>query len=235
MTIVLVTTMGAVGQLADPAVFEALRRDPQALAAGEWWRIATPLLVLDGIPWLHYASDTLVLVVVGSTLEWHAGALRWSILFIAGALAGQLLGYAWQPTGAGASVGICGLVGGLAVVQFADRRVHFVSSLFAVGLIGALASAAVVTNLGGSGVIGGIIVVIACVMLINVIVLMHRASVAPRRAVSYVLAVVAVGALVLLGAQDNHGAALLAGAVVGFSLFGVGSGRAERVTEDAVA
>lgn len=220
LVVVLATTIGAVAQLADPGVLEALRRDPDALANGEWWRIVSPLFVLDGTLWLHYVADTAVLVVVGATLEWEVGALRWALLFIAGGLAGQALGYRWDPRGAGASVGICGLVGGLAVVQVVDRRLHLVASLFCVGLVAALASAVVVSMLGGEGAMASITVVVACAVLINVLMLSHRRSADPRTSARLVAGVVVVGALVLVWQQDVHGAALLAGLGVGTLLFG---------------
>lgn len=226
LVVVLATTIGAAAQLADAGVFDAMRRDPDALANGEWWRIVSPLFVLDGTPWLHYAADTAVLIVVGATLEWEVGALRWALLFAAGALAGQALGYAWDPDGAGVSVAICGLVGGLAVVQVVDRRLHLVAGLFCVGLVMALASAVVVGMLGGDGVMASITVVVACAVLINVLMLSHRRSADSRTNVWLVAGVVVVGALVLVWQQDIHGGALLAGLGLGVLLFG-----ARRATE----
>ena len=219
LAVVLATTIGAAAQLVEPGVLEALRRDPDALAAGEWWRIVSPLLVLDGNPWLHYAADTLVLVVVGSTLEREVGPMRWAVLFAAGALVGQLFGYAWDPTGAGASVAICGLVGGLVVVQLMDHKLHLVASLFCVGLVAALASAAVMTSLNTHGVVASVVVIIICAILINVVMLLHRRSTDPGFTLWYVAAVVSIGALVLVTQQDIHGAALLAGLAVGVLLF----------------
>ncbi len=226
--VLLATTAGAVAQLVDPAVLGALRRDPEALAAGEWWRIASPLVVLDGNPWLHYAADTVVLVVVGSTLERDVGRLRWALLFAVGALVGQLFGYVWEPTGAGASVGICGLVGGLAIVQLVDRRLHLVASLFSVALVSALASIPVVTSVAGDGVVAGILVVAICSVLINVMMLLRRRSADPQLALSYVVLVVTGGAVVLLASHDNHGAALLAGLATGVALFGRRTGQDRR-------
>jgi hypothetical protein len=179
--------------------------------------------VLDGNPWLHYAADTAVLLVVGSALERAVGALRWAVLFAAGAAVGQLFGYAWDPDGAGASVGICGLIGGLVVVQLAGRRLHLVASLFCVGLVGALAAVAVVTSLGRHGAIAGIVVVLVCAVLVNVLVVRRRAA-DPAVALWYTGGVVAVGAIVLLALRDIHGAALLAGLGAGVLLFGSRAG-----------
>ena len=103
-----------------------------------------------------------------------------------------------------------------------------VASLFCIGLVAALASATVITALGGDGVIASIGVVVICAILINVLMLMYRRSADPRFAVTYVLAVVTGGALVLLASLDNHGAALLAGIAVGVVLFGWRSSRPSR-------
>jgi hypothetical protein len=60
--------------------------------------------------------------VVGFLVERSFGAGRWLILYLTGALAGELAGAAWQSEGAGSSVAICGLLGGLAVWLLWRRR-----------------------------------------------------------------------------------------------------------------
>lgn len=54
LAVLVITGIGTALQLMFPGVFPALRRDPAALKAGEWWRLVTPLLVNDGNPLLHY-------------------------------------------------------------------------------------------------------------------------------------------------------------------------------------
>ena len=45
MVIVLITSIVTIFQFFQPEVLNILRRDPERLASGEWWRIITPLLV----------------------------------------------------------------------------------------------------------------------------------------------------------------------------------------------
>src|SRR5699024_10434662 len=72
-TIVLLTTAAtSCAQLLYHPVFYALHRDPDALAAGEWWRVATWMFVQDG--WLAGTVVNLVaLSVVGTVFEWMFG------------------------------------------------------------------------------------------------------------------------------------------------------------------
>lgn len=101
-------------QLADPRVLDALRRSPERLAAGEWWRLVTPLLVHADGP-RQMVVNAAALLTLGPLIEWRTGARAWLALYAVAALAGELSGYAWDPYGAGASVGICGLLAALAV------------------------------------------------------------------------------------------------------------------------
>ena len=106
-------------QTIDPELLDALRRDPAALADGQWWRVATPLLVQEAGP-----LSALILIIflgwLGTTLEPVIGSLAVAALLLVGAVTGELGGYAWHPFGAGSSVAIAGLVGALPIL-FAER------------------------------------------------------------------------------------------------------------------
>lgn len=121
LSIVIITSIGATLQLIFPGVLSALRRDPAALAAGQWWRILSPLVVLDGNVYLHFAYDTAGFILVGVAVKRLLGPARWLVLFFGAALAGEIAGYAWDPYGAGASVGLCGLIGGIGVIPNSDE------------------------------------------------------------------------------------------------------------------
>jgi membrane associated rhomboid family serine protease len=99
-----------------PALLQALRRSPGALARGELWRLLSPILVQTG-GWVQMAVNGVGLAVFGVLAEWTLARRRWCGLYLAGALAGELAGFAWDPTNAGSSVAICGLVGGLAAAM----------------------------------------------------------------------------------------------------------------------
>jgi membrane associated rhomboid family serine protease len=72
-SLVLGVTIVATGlQMIYAEVLSALRRDPHALAAGEWWRLFTPLFVhSDG--WAQIITNLM--------------ALRWSARWSSGCLA----------------------------------------------------------------------------------------------------------------------------------------------------
>ncbi len=222
---ILITAIGAIAQLLDPDVLAALRRDPAALASGEWWRIASPLLGLDGNTWIHFATDAAGLLLVGAVVELRLGRLRWLALFMAGAIAGEIAGYAWDPTGAGASIALMGLVGGLVVTQALDRHVRLAASIFTLGMVGILGTVAALATLDASDTAGIVVGVIVVSVLINVLLVSRRRAHDPRFAPYFVAVVVVAGGLVLLASGDIHGAALLAGLATTVALTYSGSRR----------
>jgi membrane associated rhomboid family serine protease len=223
LVVLICTAIGALLQVMSPAILSALRRDPRALAAGEWWRILSPLLVLDGNIWWHFAYDSLGLILVGVAVERWLGPVRWLILFLAGALAGEVAGYAWDPYGAGASIGLCGLIGGLVIWQIRHRQLHLIASIYAVGLAAALASEAIGAALISNTTIGIVAAGALSALLINLLLLLRRRSPDPQASAYYVGGVVMLGALVLTVLRDIHGVALLMGIGVAALLIGAAS------------
>lgn len=208
--IISVTAVGAAAQLSNPQVFYALRRDPDALAAGQWWRAFSSLVVLDGEVWSHFMLDTLGLVLVGVVVERLIGGRRWFVLFVAGALAGQIAGYAWDPYGAGASSALCGLIGGLVIWQIRRHDLRFIASIYAVGLVSALATQAVMTAVASDSRVSIVVSAIVTWLLINALLLLRRRNTSVTASAYYVGAVILLGA-VLVVQRDIHGVALLAG------------------------
>ncbi len=218
ITAIVITAIGAIAQVLDPDVLAALRRDPAALPAGEWWRIASPLLVLDGNTWIHFATDAVGLLLVGSVVERRLGRLRWFALFMAGAIAGEIAGYVWDPTGAGASIALMGLVGGLVVTQALDRHVRLAASIFTIGMVGILGTVAALAKRDAIATAGVVVGVIVVSVLINVLLLSRQRAGDPQFAPYFVAGVVVAGALILFASGDNHGAALLAGLATAVAL-----------------
>ncbi len=104
-----------VGWFVSPAIVSALQRNPAALAAGEWWRLITPLFVHpDG--WSQIIVDFAGIAIVGPIVERRFGSARWLALYFVAGLSAEIISYAWEPSGAGSSIALCGLIGGL----FAD-------------------------------------------------------------------------------------------------------------------
>lgn len=101
-------------QFVFPEILAALRRNPEALRAGEWWRMITPLFV-HASAWPGIVFNFTAIAFVGTIVERIYGSRLWLIFYFAGGLTGEIAGYAWKPHGAGASVGGAGLLGALAL------------------------------------------------------------------------------------------------------------------------
>jgi membrane associated rhomboid family serine protease len=98
---------------AAPGLLSDLERTSAGLR-GEWWRTFTSLLVQDGGA-AGTVSNLLFLLAIGALAEQAVSRARWLLCYVGIGVVGQLIGYAWQPTGAGNSVAVCGLSGALAV------------------------------------------------------------------------------------------------------------------------
>lgn len=190
-------------QFANPAVVSALQRDPARLAAGEWWRLITPLFIHpEG--WTQMLVDVAGIAIVGPLVERRFGRVRWLALYFVSGLIAELISYAWEPTGGGSSIALCGLIGGL----WADliRRqplVWPISLIYALGLIAALIG----FDLGGpivAAVIGGL-----AGSLPGLLMRSHLSEATIARLIG--LAGL-VGALILTALQNQHGPPILVGA-----------------------
>jgi rhomboid protease GluP len=93
-----------------PGWYAALARDPSA----PWWRVVTALFAYDD-GWPQIIGIVVGVLVLGVVGERRFGSLRWLAIFFIAGLAGQLVGLAWQPLGAGSSVAVAGLLGAVAV------------------------------------------------------------------------------------------------------------------------
>jgi rhomboid protease GluP len=110
VTVLAVTTVLTVLQFPFPEVRLALWRDPHALAAGQWWRLVTPLFV-------QYDAVRRIVVVfafiagIGVLAERVFGHGRWLLRYLGCGVVGQAFGYLWDPPDAGASGAAAGLLG----------------------------------------------------------------------------------------------------------------------------
>jgi membrane associated rhomboid family serine protease len=205
----LLTALMAAWQLVDPGVLRALDRDPQALAHGQWWRVLSPLLVQsDG--WPQIVSNLLFLAAIGYFAEQRFGHRRWVVLYLTGGIVGQLAGYAWEPHGAGSSVAIFGLVGGVLAAAAADR--HSVPPLAVAAGVAWIASVAGLA-VGGAA---GAAVASSLVILVGTQVVRRLGD--PRRIYRAAALLAVLLALFLLVVADDHGAPILAGLLVGAAL-----------------
>lgn len=136
-------------------MFLAVRRDPDALMAGQVWRLISPVLVQpDPVP--SVIGLALMGALVGTIAERTFGTGRVLVLLAVGALAGHSIGEWWQPYSGGISVAFCGLLGALAgYVLIARIRRHFVMA--AVTLVGAVVLC-VITDIHGPAILAGAVV-----------------------------------------------------------------------------
>jgi membrane associated rhomboid family serine protease len=96
-----------------PNLRAVLERTPEALAARQWWRLITPVLI-NPEGWRQIIFNFLGIAIAGTMVERLFGGRRWLILYVIGGFVGEIAGIAWRPVGAGSSVAVCGLVGALA-------------------------------------------------------------------------------------------------------------------------
>jgi rhomboid protease GluP len=139
-------------QLVFPALLDALARTPAALS-GDWWRFLTPILINRGGA-REIAFNLVSLAIVGVLAERCWGPRRWLVFYLVGGLVGQCAGLAWKPYGAGCSVAVCGLLGGLAAWLLLRVRTWQARMGCAVIVVGALALV-VVRDLHGPPLLAG--------------------------------------------------------------------------------
>jgi rhomboid protease GluP len=110
VSVLAVTAVLTVLQFPFPQVRLDLWRDPDALAAGQWWRLVTPLLVQYDTVWQIVVVFACI-AGLGALAERVYGHGRWLLLYFGCGVVGQAFGYLWAPPDAGASVAAAGLLG----------------------------------------------------------------------------------------------------------------------------
>jgi rhomboid protease GluP len=114
LLLMLAITVPTTLQFFFPIILQMFERDYARFLAGDWWRILTPLFVQDG--GVSGSIFNLVsLLLVGIVAEKIWGSQRWLIIFFAGGILSEMIGFAWQPVGAGNSVANFGLAASIAV------------------------------------------------------------------------------------------------------------------------
>ena len=119
----LVTLACGVAQLVHRPLYEHVVRDGARIDDGQWYRLLTGMFFQDG--WASgLVSNLILLAVVGAVAERVLGRWRWLVLYFGCGWFGQLMSYVWlHPVGAGNSMCVAGLIGGLAAtVLLAPRR-----------------------------------------------------------------------------------------------------------------
>lgn len=210
MAIITITSVVTILQFVHPEILGVLRRNPAALASGEWWRIITPLLV-HADDWGQYIFNIVCIVAIGIEAERMYGQIRFLILYLAGGLIGEIAGYAsWDPYGAGASVGLCGLLGGLIAVMISGKRsLHPIFAMvclyIVVGFVGFASEKTYFTI--------GLFIVVAIIM----------AAIMRQNNRAKLMSIISgwgslLGGMILLVFHDIHGVAIIGGVCTAFMI-----------------
>ncbi|NUW29851.1 rhomboid family intramembrane serine protease [Nonomuraea sp. SMC257] len=125
---------------------------------GEGWRLITPILV-NPEGWHQVVFNGVMLLLVGVIAERTFGRARWAALYLAGGLAGNAFSYVMSDYGAGSSVAVAGLAGGLAAWVLSGRAGLPVPPRIAAGalLAGGAALAALGDNHGAPLLVGALL------------------------------------------------------------------------------
>jgi len=117
-----------------PTLLSTFQRDYERFLNGEWWRLISPLFFQDG--GIYGTIFNLIsLALVGSVAErtWNSKFIL--IIFFLGGIISQIVGFAWQPIGAGNSVGNFSLAASVAVACLMRSSPKPVQYLAVVALI----------------------------------------------------------------------------------------------------
>src|SRR5579859_3992439 len=68
-----ITAITTMLELISPQLLLTFERDPARFAAGDWWRLITPLFVRDGV-WLQFFF-LIGILLVGPAIEYHFGRI----------------------------------------------------------------------------------------------------------------------------------------------------------------
>jgi rhomboid protease GluP len=106
-------------QFVFPEILTEFRRNREALLAGEWWRIVTPNFVQWAGAWQAFANGVWAIIIC-PLAERLYGKRILALFFVPGILA-QIFAYYWSLGGAGSSLGLAGVTGGLFAFTFFHR------------------------------------------------------------------------------------------------------------------
>lgn len=135
------------------ALTRLLWLDKAALAAGEWWRLVSPVLVHANL--IHLLFNMYALWIFGPLVEQMYGPWRFLLIYLLAAAAGSVASYLF--TGPVPSLGASGAIFGLLGVLLAASRVHRpVMDRRARMIMGQIGAIIVINLLLGFGLMAGI-------------------------------------------------------------------------------
>jgi membrane associated rhomboid family serine protease len=138
-----------------PAILSTFQRDYERFLNGDWWRLVTPLFVQDGgVPGTIF--NLISLALVGSVAEriWNGRTMLF--IFFIGGIIGEIVGFAWQPIGAGNSIGNFSLAASIAIATL-TRPSPNPAQLLAVVALGANGILLWLQDIHGAAALMGVI------------------------------------------------------------------------------
>jgi membrane associated rhomboid family serine protease len=182
----------------------ALQRDPNGLTWSHWWRLFSPLFTQIATPGVsgtaQFVSNMIFLAVIGIGAERVLGPRWWLAGYLAGGVVGQATGYWLEPPGGGTSVAVLGVGALFAMAVVLGAPAPRVSLMF----VGYFVLAITLIGLTNASVAIVVIVLVAWLYQFG----RQRQ---PRRADLALIAVTVLAAAVLIGVGDHHGWAFAAG------------------------
>lgn len=146
-----------------PAILQNFERDYARFLAGDWWRILTPLFVQDGGV-SGSVFNVVSLVLVGSVAERLWGSPRWLIIFFAGSILSEIIGFAWQPIGAGNSVANFSLAASIGVLCLAFHGSRGIR-VMAILALGAGMILLLIKDIHGAAMLLGVLIALILIWL----------------------------------------------------------------------
>lgn len=186
-----------------PAMTTALQQDPALVAAGQVWRLVSPIFV-QGYGIGQYLFNLLGIVFIGAAVERRFGWERWVALYLLAGIIAIVVTSILFPNeiDSGASSAVAGLIGALAIDTLRARMLagwaaYLYSGFFIIYLTVLALNGPVVAALVGSTILPSLIIsrkFVPCAVL-------HRIH----------SLVIIMGTLLLVALRDAHGLGALVG------------------------
>jgi rhomboid protease GluP len=138
--VLVLLALALAAQIAVPGLLTLFERDGNAIARGDYYRLSTALWFQDG-GLAGGAFNLTMLLVVGASAERLWNRWAWLLLYFGVGWSIECLALWWQPVGAGNSIAVCGLAGGLLAPSLIRPRLYGLWVIQAIGLGAAVALA----------------------------------------------------------------------------------------------
>ena len=127
MGILVINVVMFMGQQVFPELTEKLVMDPFLIAAGEYWRLITPVFLHAGF--LHIFLNSYILYSLGPNVEQSFGSVRFALMYLAAGFLATAASFALPPEvrSLGASGAVFGMAGVLLIYLYKRRRAAFIA------------------------------------------------------------------------------------------------------------